>query len=192
MQSEQTIQSRKEDKGSAPAVTPEIKQKKEGVELAKDPIFQLINQRSKDTGEDEELNGLKRKREEIEDSEQSKKHLKVIDLNKLTATPHNHADVEDLLMSDEDDPLEKDAGPEEENLNELGLENTSDEVETDTDAKQGQETEVLSIQDQLLQMQDLSSEEDEDEDANDRLKEFLGEDLGEEESEDLDHDEISQ
>ena len=103
---EQTIQSRKEDKGPAPAVTPEIKQKKEGVELAKDPISQqAMRVTCEESDETKDLNGSKRKREEVDDSEQSKKQLKVIDLKKLTEA--QHAEVEDLLMSDEENHLER-------------------------------------------------------------------------------------
>ena len=187
---DEVIQSKKDGKVLKLVITPESKQNNEGVELAKDPNSLQTDQKSKDTDDKKELNGSKRKREESGDSEQGKKHLKVIDLKKLTEVPLAHAEVEDLLMSDEDDNLEKNAGPEEENLSEFGPENINDEVDTDLDPQKGQETEVLSIQDQLLQMQDLSSEEDEDEDANNRLNEFVGEDLSEVECEDLANEKV--
>ena len=139
--------------------------------------------------DDGDLNVSKRKREEDNSGEESKSlkldpQLKVVNLKELTMTAH--AEVEDLLMSDDEDDLEdaqdKDAGREQESLKEdANLEEAMD----DNNVRDGQSSEVLSIQDQLLQMQDLSSEEDEDEDADDRLKEFVGEGLSEEESEDL-------
>ena len=136
---------------------------------------------------DGDLNGSKRKREEGHSEEESKSlkvdpKLKVADLEKLTTVTTAHAEVEDLLMSDDEDDLE-DAHDTEANAEEdVNLEEALDAE----NAKDEQSSEVLSIQDQLLQMQDLSSEEDEDEDADDRLKEFVGEGLSEEENEDLD------
>ena len=125
-----------------------------------------------------ETSNKKRRREEEDDSEPSKSlkvaaQLKLVDLKQLTEPPL--AEVEDLLRSDDED-----GGAEEVTLNEL-----CDETVGDRSLDKEQSSEVLSIQDQLLQMQDLSSEEDEDEDANNRLNEFVGEDLSEVEYEDL-------
>ena len=135
---------------------------------------------------DGDLNGSKRKREEGHSEEESKSlkvdpKLKVADLEKLTTVTTAHAEVEDLLMSDDEDDLEDAHGTEANAEEDVNLEEALDAE----NAKDEQSSEVLSIQDQLLQMQDLSSEEDDDEDVDDRLKEFVGEDLSEEETEDL-------
>ena len=145
---------------------------------------------SKDTTvADGDLNGTKRKREESHFEEDIKSlkldpQLKVVDLEKLTATAH--AEVEDLLMSDNEDNDLEDARDNDADAKEGSWKEDAEEAFDDDNVEEGQSSEVLSIQDQLLQMQDLSSEEDEDEDADDRLKEFAGEGLSEEESEDLD------
>ena len=133
--------------------------------------------------------GGKRKREEGDSEEERKSlkldpQLKVVDLEKLTATAH--AEVEDLLMSDNEDNDLEDARDKDADAKEGNWKEDAEEAFDDDNVEEGQSSEVLSIQDQLLQMQDLSSEEDEDEDADDRLKEFAGEGLSEEESEDLD------
>ena len=130
---------------------------------------------------DGHLKGTKRKTEKAHSEENSKSlkveaHLKEADLQKLTNT---HAEVEDLLMSDNED------APEDANIRDADV--NLKEALDDANVNHGQSSDVLSIQDQLLQdMQDSSSEEDEDEDADNRLKEFVGEGFSEEESEDLD------
>ena len=130
--------------------------------------------------------GTKRKREEEALQEEESKslkvepQLKVANLEKLTNAAH--AEVEDLLMSDDEDATQD--APQDAQDKDADAEGdaTLEEALNEDPVKDGQDSEVLSIQDQLLQMQDLSSEEDEDEDADDRLKEFVSE----EESEDVD------